>query len=178
MSESVVTTRSMAFDVLHDVVLVVHADCPPDDGDWDAFLDRVRGLGLAQRYTSLVLCEGPGPNAGQRKRMMALPGLSDARTVVLTTSLVARGTVTALNWLGYRKLRALDYADLTGGLDYLRVPRAHHLDIAARVVALKHGLLGVPPSDAMSTDQTLTLAVLTLAQLTHALPPRGDTSAA
>lgn len=146
-------------------MLEVHPDCPPDDGDWHAFLLWLEGLDMRNLRGGLTLAEGPGPNAGQRKNLIAVRGVAEAKTAVLTTSIVARGAITALNWLGYKRIIGLDYANLSGGFDYLAVPAAEREPLIKRLVELKCELMGIEFADLVRDQDLVALAAMPIAKL-------------
>ena len=171
MSGAVRTTRSMAYDAFDGVILEVHPDCPPDEREWDGFVAWLCARDLS-RVRGLTFAEGPGPNAGQRKKLMTVPGVDVGLSVVLTTSLVARGAITALNWLGYKNLKGFDYKNLVAAMDYLDIPPERHHPIAQRVLELKCELLGVTLAELPYDRAALDLATLTFDELAQVLMPR------
>jgi hypothetical protein len=175
------TARSMAYDLCEGLLLEVHPDCPPDEREWDEFVQWLHARDISG-IRGLVFAEGPGPNAGQRRKLMSVKGMKDAKSIVLTTSVIARGAITALNWLGYRNIRGFDYKNLIGALEQLEVAPARHRVIAQRVVELKCDMLGVAASELMVDHDIFALATSTfstLAELPRArrLKPRGPSAA-
>ena len=80
------------------VAIAVHDDIPPTDEEWARWIAYYEG-----RKQGRALVEskhGAGPNVMQRKLMAdAIRGI-DIRAAILTESLVVRGMVTAIAWLG------------------------------------------------------------------------------
>jgi hypothetical protein len=161
----------MAFDVTANVVLEVHPDCLPDEADWDAFIAWLPQQDVPRRLGGIVMAEGPGPNAGQRKKLLAVPGMDKGRSVVLTTSVLARGAITALNWLGYKGLVGRDYADLRGCFDHLGVPQQDRSLILKRLIELKCELLGLDARELLQIHDHWSLAGMRLATMA-AVDPR------
>ncbi|MET0283089.1 MAG: hypothetical protein ABW352_01410 [Polyangiales bacterium] len=82
------------------LMLAVLHDRAPSDDEWG------RWLGLAAERVGKDLRAmfevhgSVGPDARQRQAMMPLLPKLDPRTAVLSNSLVVRGVVTAVSWLG------------------------------------------------------------------------------
>jgi hypothetical protein len=80
------------------VAIAVHDAVPPTDEEWDRWMryydGRTEGRALVESY------EGAGPNAKQRKVLAERTQGIDLRAAILTDSLVVRGIVTAIAWLG------------------------------------------------------------------------------
>ncbi|HET6331755.1 MAG TPA: hypothetical protein VFG30_01010 [Polyangiales bacterium] len=80
------------------VAIAVHDSVPPTDDEWERWMlfyqGRTEGRALIESY------EGAGPNAKQRKALADRTQGIDLRAAILTDSLVVRGIVTAIAWLG------------------------------------------------------------------------------
>lgn len=126
---------TMAFQAVDSIMILVHGTEPPTDHEWDALIatpDVVRVL---------VWTPGVGPNARQRQRMKSAVGGRATRTGVVTPSLMARGIVTALGWLG-TDVRAFAPPEMDAALRFvgadavadevLRVSYALRLRVAGR----------------------------------------------
>jgi hypothetical protein len=99
--------KNMAISLVGDVVIAVHTANPPSDDEWQAYLKMILQAGKAQggdmsKIRSLVVTEGGGPNAAQRRELTdALQKMSrwkDTPAAVVSTSPVVRGIVTVLSW--------------------------------------------------------------------------------
>lgn len=100
--------KTMLFKQVGDVFLVVHSDRPPTDDEWNAYTAAIVAAGKARggslaSIRNLVITDGGGPNAGQRKSSNdALAQLRDWKTsiaAVVSANATVRGIVTVLNWL-------------------------------------------------------------------------------
>jgi hypothetical protein len=80
------------------VAIAVHDEVPPTDEEWELWLlffnGRTEVRALVESY------EGAGPNAKQRRVLAERTQGIDVRAAILTDSLVVRGIVTAIAWLG------------------------------------------------------------------------------
>jgi hypothetical protein len=102
------------------VCVAVQLSTPPTERewiDWVALLRERKGTALR------VLVETQsGPNAAQRKALAQATRNEDVRFAVLTNSILVRGIITALAWLGVphqgfatgQHRQAADYLGLTG----------------------------------------------------------------
>jgi 2,3-bisphosphoglycerate-independent phosphoglycerate mutase len=127
---------SLRFDIVDHVMLIVHADVPPDDGDW-ARMVVVRNGNRDKIRSNLVIAPPRATiNAGQRAdvaRFMKETGISIA---VVTDSALIRGIARAVGFLGVQ-VRAYAPAELPSALNYLVVPQTRHDAIIRRIDALK-----------------------------------------
>jgi hypothetical protein len=94
---------TLACEAKGSLVVYVGTGAPPDDAEWDAYLELVKSVGLrwqSVRIAVFTARDGGAPNALQRKRSAALTRLFRHEVIVISESLVARAAVTALRWLG------------------------------------------------------------------------------
>jgi hypothetical protein len=109
-------------------VCVVH-DVEPSDAEWAYFIDLCRQR-EGQDLRALVESRKTGPNAKQRRLLAEVTADMDYRAAILTDSLVTRGIVTALSWLGVpQKPFPLDHFAEAG--DYLGLA-PDELEVAMR----------------------------------------------
>lgn len=128
---------NMAFEMFPDVAIVVHGAEPPTDAEWDAYLDAYLRDSMGPRPV-FVVTSGGGPNSRQRARMNErLPKARQARAAVLTESHVARGIITALQWVGALNLKGFAPEDAVSALRYLELPVARLQTIEAEVKRLQ-----------------------------------------
>lgn len=80
------------------VAIAVHDHVPPTDEEWDRWLNAYEGRNEARAL--IESNAGVGPNARQRKILAERSQGKDVRAAILTGSLVVRGIVTAVAWLG------------------------------------------------------------------------------
>lgn len=81
------------------VHVVIHDARPPTDDEWESYLAQLR-----ERRDShprfFIESYGGGPDAKQRRALAEVVDKDAMRVAVLTDSIVARGILTALAWLG------------------------------------------------------------------------------
>jgi hypothetical protein len=116
----------------------------PTDGEVDLHIDQAMAMASSVRAV-LVVTDGPdagGPDAGQRAKM-ARVGMLRMPTAVVTESVLARGVMTAVSWLG-APVRAFAPEDLFRAFDFLKISSPVRARIPARLEALKAELRGEP----------------------------------
>ena len=127
---------SLRFDIVDHIMLIVHADAPPDDGDW-ARMVVVRNGNRDKIRSNLVIAPPRATiNAAQRAdvaKFMKETGISIA---VVTDSALIRGVARAVGFLGVQ-VRAFALAEMPSALNYLVVPQARHDAMIRRIDALK-----------------------------------------
>jgi hypothetical protein len=142
---------TMMQECLQGVLLEVHNQFPPTDEEWERLLE-LAAASLDSACSCLVFSRGPGPNAAQRKRLAALLHGKKYPTAVLTDSIVARGAVTALSWVGH-SIRAFATNDVLRALEVLPVSVAHRRSVLIRLVQMTHELEDkVAPAQLASFD--------------------------
>jgi hypothetical protein len=132
----------------HDrVCIAVLRATPPTDEEW------ARWIALLQEHAKpylRVLVETPtGPNAAQRKALAQATRGEDIRFAILTDSIVVRGIVTALAWLGVPH-RAFATTQEQQAADYLELTSAE-LERARRELPRLRGEAGTHPSKLASS---------------------------
>lgn len=117
---------AMAMCKIDRVTTAVHHTRPPTDEQWN----RLIALCSKQEGPIRILVESHGgaPNAKQRKALHDALAGRDLRSAVLTDSMVARGIVTALAWIGI-SLRAFPLQDYSSAAEYLGLSN-HELTVA------------------------------------------------
>jgi hypothetical protein len=82
------------------LMLAVMHDRAPSDVEWGSWLELAAAR-IGKDLRAMIEVHGSiGPDARQRQAMMPLLPQLDPRTAVLSNSLVVRGVVTAVSWLG------------------------------------------------------------------------------
>lgn len=90
---------AMAISRSNRVYTLVYGEDAPTDEEWVHCVALCRErAGRDSRF--LVETRGGGPDAKQRKALAELMRHEDTRVAVLTDSIIARGILTALAWLG------------------------------------------------------------------------------
>lgn len=80
-------------------IVLVNGPAPPADDEWKAYVRDVERW-LPDLVGTLIVTDGGGPTSAQRrelKEVFAHHGRASVRTAVLSSSLMARGIVNALN---------------------------------------------------------------------------------
>ena len=116
--EQLAANTSMVFERAGGTMVVAHGPANPSDAVWDAYVATMAEL-RSQVGRALVFTAGGSPNAKQRANLGQHAG--KIRAAILTDSIVARGVVTALSWLGV-SIAAFPPAQVTGAMDYIGVP--------------------------------------------------------
>jgi hypothetical protein len=137
------TVKTMVFKSCGGVLLCVHGAEDPRPDEWLAYVNYCLEL-PASCNKALVLTDGGGPNAAQRKLLQDryLAKHRDYRVAVMTDAAVVRGIVKALNWFNPHT-QSFAYDDGRGV-----APAMAHLGLDVRVGArvrleldvLRHGI--------------------------------------
>jgi len=117
-------------------MLVVHADVPPDEGDW-ARMVVVRNANREKIRGNLVVAPPRASiNAGQRADVAQFMKETGVSIAVVTDSALIRGVARAVGFLGVQ-VRAFAPTELASALNFLAVAPSRHADMARRIDALK-----------------------------------------
>jgi hypothetical protein len=81
------------------VLVAVHDSKPPSEDEWARWIELCSQPPGGERLV-MVETHGGGPDAKQRKALAEATADGEMRAAVMTDSLVARGILTALVWLG------------------------------------------------------------------------------
>lgn len=131
--------KTMAWTFQDGFVLVVHADKPPSDEEWRLYVEecaaRVGGL-----RGGVALTDGHGPNAAQRGLVVDEEGLIDVPFAIVTGSVVVRGIVTALRWLG-KNIKAFSPAEIGDAFVYLALDESQKSKFHDELAQLRMSLL-------------------------------------
>jgi hypothetical protein len=132
----------MQTDRVAGLLIVAHGRENPSDEEWNEHMaasDNARHEFRGVLVTSL----GGGPNAGQRKTLLDLAGSQTFPTCICTDSIVARGVITAFNWLGAAHMHALPYDQIDRALVVLDMPVAERGEVKQAVARLHAKLAAV-----------------------------------
>jgi hypothetical protein len=138
--------KTMAYSMLGDVMLLAHVRRPPDASEWTTYVAEIGVLlrgPRAGRIVTLVLTEGGGPNADQRKELNDVLAGRKVRGAVLSNALIVRSIVTALSWWN-PLIRAFRQDALVEALEYLQIDRAELPAVLTELNRLRGELL-IPP---------------------------------
>jgi hypothetical protein len=131
--------KTMQVDRVGGLLIVAHGRANPSDEEWNehmAVTETARYKFRAVLVTSL----GGGPNAGQRKTLLDLAGGQTYLTCICTDSIVARGVITAFNWLSPAPMHALPYDQIERALEVLEVPVGERAEVKQAVARLHAAL--------------------------------------
>jgi hypothetical protein len=146
---------TLAFRTIEeDLVVYVGADAPPDNAEWQTYVDDVAEAW--QRWRSIreqkgrvfkffVFVDDSSPNAAQRAAVWkAIGGPHGHRSAVVTSSLIARKIITAFGWLG-APMRGFSPRELGAAAAYLDLglDRLPSVIRTARVLARSVGSVRV-----------------------------------
>jgi DNA-binding LacI/PurR family transcriptional regulator len=97
----------MALEMAGRTLVVVHGVTHPSDADWERYLDALR-RNAAAIDSQLIVTDGGSPTSAQRKASLELAShwAQTPPTAVVTSSVLARGAVTALSWFMKDRIRA------------------------------------------------------------------------
>ena len=133
---------TLRFDIVDHVLLIVHADMPPDDSDWSRLV-TVRNANRDKLRSNLVIAPPRASiNSAQRNDVAAFMKLTGVNVAVVTESALIRGVARAVGFLGVQ-VKAFEPADLPRALDYLQVLPSRQADMTRRIDALKAQLASV-----------------------------------
>jgi hypothetical protein len=123
-----IRVKSMHAERVGSLLIVAHGRESPSDEEWNGHLAYC--VVEQHKFRSvLVTSLGGGPNAGQRRALLEAAGGHSFRTCICTDSVVARGVITAFNWLSPARMHALPYNQLDQALDVLDVPPAERREV-------------------------------------------------
>ncbi|HEX3772415.1 MAG TPA: hypothetical protein VHV30_16170 [Polyangiaceae bacterium] len=101
--------KHMAWSAVGEAFVVVHDEEPPSDSDWRVWLGEY-GASIAAGNTRVlvVFSSGGAPTTAQRKELLAFlhQTKKPPATVMITSSAVARGVITAVGWFIREEHRA------------------------------------------------------------------------
>jgi hypothetical protein len=143
---------SVRFELVGDVMVVVHSGQNPRDADWDAFADFVREH-LEQAHRLFVYSAGGAPNVQQRRKLNAITQGRKTPGALVTSSRVSRAIAVAVTWF-HSGFRVFSPGEVPDALDYLRLAP----DEATAVLACTRKLareLGIAGPDAGALGSAL-----------------------
>jgi hypothetical protein len=113
--------RNIAVEMVGHTLVVVHGVRHPSDGDWAIYLDTLR-QNWAEIRAQLIVTDGGSPTSAQRKASLEIAAGQWDRTpptAVVTSSILARGVVTALSWFMKDRIRAFAQAELDEACEFI-----------------------------------------------------------
>lgn len=134
---------TLAFGRVDRCVLLVHSEEAPTDREWDAYIDFVNAQ-LPDRIRILVVSNGGTPSAPQRNQIKDVATQFPDKTIptaVITTSVLARGAVTAINWF-FKNVRAFAPMEIAEALKFLEIPPEAEAPVQQALAELQAKLSG------------------------------------
>ncbi|XXX74204.1 hypothetical protein WMF30_41830 [Sorangium sp. So ce134] len=113
------TLPTMLFDTTEHVLIAVHGREPPNDEDWELYMQTVLALPPTCSKT-LVVTAGGGPNAKQRASINDFVSNHTLTVAICTDALLVRQITIALSWFNPR-VRSFRGNDIAAALRYLEV---------------------------------------------------------
>jgi hypothetical protein len=126
-----------------NVRLVVQGAGRPTNGEVDEHVEQALGMAGFVRAV-LVVTDGPdaaGPDAQQRAKI-SRAGLLRVPTAVVTESVLARGIMTAVSWLG-APVRGFAPDQMYQAFEFLRISEPVRVRIPAQIAVMKAELRGM-----------------------------------
>lgn len=120
--------RTMAYGRYEQFVILVHGRAPPADEEWQMYL-RDLAHWLPELSGQLIHTTGGGPTSSQRRALRdqwPRTGPIDCRTAVVSSELLVRGIVNAIN-LFTPTIRSFRPEALDAALTYIRGALYHDL---------------------------------------------------
>lgn len=128
------------------IVCALHSKRSPSDAEWDEYLGHVRDAreltrGGISAVNAVVVTDGGAPDAAQRKRLADVVRGWEPLAAVISESLLVRGVVTALAWLGM-SVRFFPVNEVSAALSWAAVPESEHEALLAEINVLAKTLDG------------------------------------
>lgn len=156
---------NVAVQLVGRVGVAVNNATSPSADDWDAYLAMAgEGMKLAgglARFKQLVVTDGGGPNAAQRKATMDLASRygdpSTMKIAAVSNNIGVRGMVTAFNWVG-APIRAFSPTQLGEAFAYLGISDDDALAVCRVVTELSDKIVGGVASAQSAPDMVRSLS--------------------
>lgn len=126
-----------AWELCGNVFVIVHNQNNPTDEEYKNTLDAYEKH-QGQFDSILIHSEGGGPNSKQRKMTADFwKGKEIPKTVIMTSSVMTRGIVTALSWiLPQQRLHAVDKNDFGQAFQILNIENHRQSVLHATIMRL------------------------------------------
>lgn len=127
-------TATVLYRRVGRVFVGVHGETNPSEADWADMMKAMRsavGLGCVLIYSA-----GATLNATQRSEAAAAIKKHNARVVLITDSILARGAVTAIGWIA-GSIKAFSPAQLQQGINYLQLSTLERSQVQSTVAELR-----------------------------------------
>jgi hypothetical protein len=131
----------MAYRRLGWHLIVVHGADAPTKEEWTNYLATTRQLdvekqGQMHQLSALVFTDGGGPNSTQRVELNRVIGGREARTAIVTDSVVVRGIVGALSLFNPKGLAVYPPKSWKDAATFCRLEQAQHMEVLKVAFAL------------------------------------------
>jgi hypothetical protein len=126
---------SCGFDAFEGCVIFVSGKAVIRDDDWDVYCAFAgKHWNSSTEPRSIVFSDGPALTSIQRKKVALAVGAATPimRSVVITSSPIVRGVVTAISWLG-PSIRSCSPEQRHKAFAYLDMPEARTSEVRARL---------------------------------------------
>jgi hypothetical protein len=130
----------MLYEKTTHVLIAVHSKEPPNDEEWDSYLETTSNLPITCRKT-LVVTAGGVPNAKQRTAMNEVLRGMPLTVAICTDALVVKQIMTALSWFN-PKIRAFRSHEIASALQYLDVSGTEASLVHQKVAKMKLEIAG------------------------------------
>lgn len=121
--------KTVAYKLLGEIHVVLLGESTPTDADWNAYMAAVqeaRAKGLEpERMRTLVITDGGGPSAAQRKRVNDDLQGKPTPVAMVSSSLMVRGVVTALQWFN-PLVKTFPPEQVGEALKFLKIPERQY----------------------------------------------------
>lgn len=139
--------KHMAWSTMGDLLLVAHDEGPPSDDEWQAWLRQFEASARGLR-ANVVSSLGGGPTSSQRKELLAVLAHLDhvPAAVILTSSALMRGLVTAIGWFlpADRRPTMFGVDEVGPAFDLLGIDRSVRPAVRAEIERLRASLVAGP----------------------------------
>lgn len=130
-------TRTLVWELVGPVFVIAQGETEPTDDDYSGAL-RGYAQHLGKFTGILVYTIGGAPNAAQRKATSEFwRGKELPVTVVMTSSAIARGAITALNWVLPQQMKAVKADDFAAAFANMNTPAEYHAQVRDAVARLR-----------------------------------------
>jgi hypothetical protein len=146
MAERAPGRTVVLYAMVGDVYIVVNGEVEGRAQEWEAHVSDLREK-LPLIRGILAHSTGGAPDGRTRALLGSILGGAQFPVSVMTSSSLARGVVTALNWFLRNRIKAFAPRDFAGALTYLGVDARRGAAIERKVHDLRREL-GLPSLDA------------------------------
>lgn len=140
--------KNMVYKFLGNLVVMVHTAQNPTDEELRAYYDELRTKDVS-RTRVLVLTDGGGLNASQRKELNEVLSGRPQPCAVVSDNTMVRGIVTALSWFN-RSIKSFSPSDTEEAFKYLGIPTSEFAIVWREIKQLR-GQLGLGKDRGMNS---------------------------